>query len=155
MVFRTIIIFQIAQLWSHIHVHTHSFLSSLCLFFALALSSSLPLSVLACVCTVRYCGNTSRLRKKKRGGGWPCRPNLMYSVWVSVREKEGEKNSRAENKRAVYSSDSQDTERDASNEKSHRKCLLFSHPAVSPPICTLWAQPSLRIAWGELHLTAA
>lgn len=105
-------------------------LSALCFLFALALSSSLPLCVLACVCTVRYCGNTSSLRKKERGSVAKWGPILCIQ-FESVREKEGEKNYRAGSERVVYSSDSQDTERDASNEKSHLNCLLFSHTPSS------------------------
>ena len=95
------------------------------------------------MCTVRHCWNTSRL-KRNGGGVWPTGPNLMYSVWVSARKKkEGEKNYRAESERAVYSSDSQDTERDASNEKSHLNCLPSPHTAVPPPTNTLWTPEEL------------
>lgn len=124
--------------------------SALCFLFALALSYILPLCVLACVCTVRYCRNISREKKGGVGGGVGLvGPNLMHSVWVSVREKEGEKNYSVGSERAVYCSDSQDAERDASNEKSHLNCLPFSHTAsILLPArfellknCLRWAPP--------------
>lgn len=58
--------------------------------FAPALSSRLPLCVLACVCTVRYCGNTQR--HTEGGGAWSSwARSYVFSLSLCERKGGGEK----------------------------------------------------------------
>lgn len=104
----------------------------------------LPLCVLACVCTVTFCGNTSMLKEKGRGGGVWSSGARYYLFCLSLCQKKrtagrrrgagGVKNNRAGSERAVYGTDSRDAEGYATNKKSHLNCRPLSRAAsLLPP----------------------